>query len=319
MQTLSGRASAHASTVRMHAVSGSARGVRYDTPLRPAEPLPHGVARATVTVVSGLDAGRIVPMNRDTIVIGRGDEADLTIEDGAVSRAHARIFRRADGTFQVEDLGSTNGTFVRGRRVMIACLAEGDHVQLGPRALLRFDLTDPADEQLQAHLYESSIRDPLTGAFNRRYLENRIVAEVAHARRQAAPFAVIMLDVDHFKLVNDRHGHFVGDRVLGIVTAQIARNLRGGDVLVRFGGDEFVVLCRDAHASEAVALAERLRTAMASMHLSAGGGSVSITLSIGVASLDEIGDGEPAGALLALADDRLFAAKAEGRNRVCAV
>jgi two-component system cell cycle response regulator len=203
--------------------------------LRPAEPLPHGVARATVTVVSGLDAGRIVPMDRDTIVIGRGEEADLTIEDGAVSRVHARIFRRADGTFQVEDLGSTNGTFVRGRRVMIAGLVEGDHVQLGPRAMLRFDLTDPVDERLQAHLYESSIRDPLTGAYNRRYLENRIIAEVAHARRQAAPFAVIMLDVDRFKQVNDRHGHFVGDRVLCFVTAQIARNLRTGDVLVRFG------------------------------------------------------------------------------------
>jgi len=277
------------------------------------------MARATVTVVSGLDAGRIVPMNRETMVIGRGDEADLTIEDSAVSRVHARILRRPDGTFQVEDLGSTNGTFVRGRRVMIAFLAEGDHVQLGPRALLRFDLTDPADERLQAHLYESSLRDPLTGAYNRRYLLNRIVAEVAHARRQAAPFAVIMLDVDHFKRVNDRHGHFVGDRVLCFVTAQIARNLRGGDVLVRFGGDEFVILCRDARAPEAAALAERLRTAMASMHLSAGGGSVSITLSIGVASLDEIGDEEPAGALLELADDRLYTAKAEGRNRVCGV
>jgi diguanylate cyclase (GGDEF)-like protein len=280
--------------------------------------VPIGVPRATVSVLTGLDAGRILPVEGESFVIGRGSEADLQLEDSAVSRAHARIVRNPSGAFRVEDLGSTNGTFVGSRQVTVAPLVAGDHVQLGPSALLRFGLTEPSDEQLQSHLYDSSIRDPLTKAYNRRYLLSSLAVEVAHAHRHGTPFAVLMLDVDHFKRFNDQFGHFVGDRILCFVSGQITRRLRAGDLLARFGGDEFVVLGRETGAAEALALAHRLRDAMSTSRLSAGGHVVSITVSVGVASLAEADGDLPADALLDLVDRRLCAAKREGRNLVCA-
>jgi len=310
--------SVRVSTVRIPVAAGPAPTTKYDTPLRPAGPLPAGVARATVTIVQGLDAGRIVPIEGTALLIGRGVEADLQVEDPAVSRVHARIVRSPGGGFHVEDLGSTNGTFVGSRRVTVAPLAAGDHVQLGPGVLLRFALTDPVDEQLQTQLFDSSVRDPLTRAYNRRYLLCRLAVEVIHARRHTAPFAALMLDIDHFKQFNDRHGHFVGDRILCFVAVRIMRQLRAGDLLARFGGDEFVVLTRETDTAQAEALGDRLRGAMSEMHLSAGGGKVSVTVSVGVASLAEIGRQEPPEALIELVDSRLGTAKREGRNRVCA-
>ncbi len=304
------------STVRTPVAAAPVHTTRHDTPLLPAGPLPTGTARATVTVVSGLDAGRIVPMEGASLVIGRGEEAGLQVEDPAVSRLHARIVRSPGGAFHVEDLGSTNGTFVGSRRVTVAPLVTGDHVQLGPGVLLRFALIHPVDEKLQADLFDSSIRDPLTQAYNRRYMLCRLAVEVIHARRHSLPFAAMMFDIDHFKEFNDRYGHFVGDRILGHVALQTMRQLRAGDLLARFGGDEFVVLTRDTDIAQAVALADRLRGAMSEMHLAAAGGKVAIKVSVGVASLAEIGPEEPAEALIELVDRRLGTAKRAGRNRV---
>jgi diguanylate cyclase (GGDEF)-like protein len=287
------------------------------TPLRPGCPLAAGTARATVTVVSGLDAGRLVPLEGTSLVMGRGDESDLQIDDVEISRLHARIVR-SGGSFHLEDLGSTNGTFVNTRRVTVTPLANGDRIQLGPRTLLRFALTDPLDERLQADLYESSVRDPLTRAYNRRYLSARLVVEMAHARRHEVPLAALMLDVDHFKQFNDRYGHFVGDRVLCFVVRHASRVLRAGDLLARFGGDEFVVVARETDVAHAAALGDRMRSAIEGLHMSAGGRLVSITTSIGVGALEELAPEADADALMELVDGRLGIAKREGRNRVCA-
>jgi two-component system cell cycle response regulator len=289
----------------------------HPTPLLPGPPLAAGTARATVSVVSGLDAGRIVALEGPSLVMGRGDESDLRLEDDEVSRVHARVVRGPGGSFHIEDLGSTNGTIVNARCVTVAPLQDGDRIQLGPRTLLRFALTDPLDERLQAELYESSVRDPLTRAYNRRYLSSRLVVEVAHARRHRVPLAALMLDVDHFKQVNDRHGHFVGDRVLCFVVAHAGRVLRAGDLLARFGGDEFVVLARDTDLARATALGDRMRCAIEGLHMSAGGRVVSVTTSIGIGALEELPPDANADALLELVDGRLGIAKREGRNRVC--
>jgi two-component system cell cycle response regulator len=317
MLTQARRSSAHVSTMRTSA-AGARSKTRYETPVDFAEPLPTGSARATLAVASGLDAGRIVAIEGESLVIGRGAEVGLHIEDAAVSRVHARIVRSPRGdSFYIEDLGSTNGTFVNSRRITVAPLAAGDHLQLGPAILLRFALTDPADEQLQTKLYESAVRDPLTQAFNRRYLLSRLTVEVAHARRHGTSLAALMFDIDHFKQFNDRYGHFVGDRILCFVTARTMRLLRASDLLARFGGDEFIVLSRDTDTAQAATLGGRLRNATGEMNLSAAGGHVSLAVSIGVGSLAELDARELPEALVELVDRRLCAAKREGRNRVC--
>ncbi|HEX3344914.1 MAG TPA: GGDEF domain-containing protein [Polyangiaceae bacterium] len=288
-----------------------------DTPLLPP-PLPIVESlRATLTILTGLDAGRLITVEGAPIVIGRADDSDLVVDEMGVSRHHARVGRRPDGGFYVEDLGSTNGTFLGDVRITTALLDRGCLLQLGPRLQMRFAVLDGVDEALHQQLYDSSVRDPLTQIFNRRYLEARLLSEVARARRAKAELALLMIDVDSLKAVNDTFGHLAGDRALRAVAARIYRALRVEDVLVRFGGDEFVVLAVGTDRVDARQLAERVRRAVEGLRMSARGRDVRITASIGVASLGELGANDDPAALLATADGRMYRAKETGKNRVC--
>jgi diguanylate cyclase (GGDEF)-like protein len=290
---------------------------RHDTPILPVMPVSAGHLRATLTVMSGREAGRVIALEGTTMVLGRDPESDIWIEDSGVSRKHARIGRGPDGGFYVQDLDSTNGSFVGMLRVRVAELSSGDYVQLGPGFMMRFALTDDAEESLQRQLYESSVRDPLTGAFNRKYLADRLVSEVSHARRTGGALALLMIDLDHFKDVNDRYGHLRGDEVLRTSATRLGRLVRADDVLARFGGDEFVVLARDNDSIAARALADRLRRSIEELTFELPTETVSVTASIGVASLAELEPFDEPFALVALADQRLYGAKLKGRNVVC--
>ena len=290
--------------------------LRRDTPLLPA-PLPVAPdSRATLTVLSGLHAGRSVTIDRAPVTIGRAPDADLVLDETGVSRHHARVVRSPDGGFYVEDLGSVNGTFVGAARVDVAPLERGALLQLGPHLRMRFAIVDAVDEALSRQLYESSVHDPLTHVFNRRYLADRLAAEVARARRGRSDVAVLVIDVDALKSVNDSFGHLAGDRLLSTVAARILRTLRIEDVLARYGGDEFVVIAGGTDRADAEQLAERVRRAVEALLLSARGREVRTTVSIGVASLTELADNSEPAELIALADARMYGAKASGGNKV---
>jgi diguanylate cyclase (GGDEF)-like protein len=275
--------------------------------------------RATLTVLSGLNAGQVFALDNLDHVIGRGTEADLWLEDPAISRNHTKVTRKPDGRFFLEDLGSTNGTFVGGRRVEGRVeLQSGDRVQIGPSLILRFSFTDDAEEALQRRLYESSTRDALTRAFNRKYLNERLLAEIAHARRHKTQLALLMLDLDRFKSINDSHGHLAGDMVLRVVAAHLQRLIRLEDVLARYGGEEFVILIRSTALNDAGKLAERVRTTVERLQITVTSGALlAVTTSIGVVSLSELSPEAGATELIATADARLYRAKVDGRNRVC--
>jgi two-component system cell cycle response regulator len=298
---------------------------RHDTPLLPAAPVPVGVARAVLIVMTGIEAGRVVRLDAPAVTFGRSSECDVCVEDPGVSRRHARVMRSPDGGFCVEDLGSTNGSFVGMRRTSLSELSSGDHVQLGPSFVMRFAITDDTEESLQRQLYESSVRDPLTGAFNRKYLGDRLASEIAHAHRTGGSFAVLMIDIDRFKEFNDTYGHLAGDKALRHTTSAIARTLRAEDLLARYGGEEFVVVARATDGAEARALAERLRSSVENLRMTWDArpleteSAAPITVSVGVAQLAEMdpADDGPA-AIIGLADQRLYGAKLRGRNRVCA-
>ncbi len=169
-------------------------------------------------------------------------------------------------------------------------------------------------EALQAKLREQAIRDPLTSLFNRRYFTETLYREHAKAVRAGAPLALVMIDVDHFKQINDDHGHEAGDLTLQGLGTLLAGRSRGGDVPCRYGGEEFVVLLPDAAGPAAAARAEEWRTALAERRLHVNEREIAITVSIGVAAI-------PANArtpdeLLRIADVALYQAKREGRNRV---
>lgn len=188
----------------------------------------------------------------------------------------------------------------------LVLLHTGDLLQVGPHIRLRFAVVDAVEESLCRQLYESSMHDPLTLLFNRRYLTDHLAEAVADSRHSGGDVAVLMIDVDAFKDVNDRFGHLAGDRALCTVGARILRSLRAVDVLARYAGDEFVVLAIGTDTDETRQLAERVRRAVEGLHMSARGREVRITASIGVATLREVvGRDDQAAALLTLADARM--------------
>jgi two-component system, cell cycle response regulator len=172
----------------------------------------------------------------------------------------------------------------------------------------------------RARVLRSGLADYLTGWHNRRYLQARLREELARAQRRLTSVSCLMVDVDHFKAVNDRHGHLGGDAVLREITTRIEGQIRASDTAARFGGDEFALLLPDTSLAEAAQLAERIRTAMSAAIELAPGLEHRATLSIGAASLTpprQAGDLKALGEqLLAEADAALYRAKAAGRDRV---
>ena len=162
---------------------------------------------------------------------------------------------------------------------------------------------------------ENAALDPLTGLFNRRYFERRLREESAHARRHQRPFALVMMDLDHFKLVNDTYGHEDGDRVLRHVADLVTRGLREDDIACRYGGEELVLLLRATSGPAARVVANRLRATLAESPVELGGRPRHITFSAGVAAADER-NGFAVDEIVGRADAALYRAKRAGRNRV---
>jgi diguanylate cyclase (GGDEF)-like protein len=289
----------------------------------PPAPQAPRATRAVLTVVSGESTGRVFTVAEGgQTVVGRGREADVRIDDGGASRAHARVVSTGDGHYLIEDLGSTNGTFVDGRRAERTELRSGDRIYIGPNVVISFAIVDAQAEKVAHQIYESSVRDPLTRAHNRRYLVERLASEIAYANRHGTHLALLLLDLDHFKRVNDTHGHLAGDDVLRDVAALVQRMIRAEDVFARFGGEEFVVLVRGIEHANAGRFAERLRVGVERLEVAAmaggAGATVRVTVSIGVASLGELAkEHKDAEGLLRCADERMYKAKTGGRNRVC--
>lgn len=169
-----------------------------------------------------------------------------------------------------------------------------------------------AGERLRA----LTVTDPLTGISNRRSFDERLAVEVARRNRYRTPLALVMVDLDHFKQLNDRRGHPAGDAVLRAVASLLNAEKRRGDVVARVGGEEFAAILPHTDAGAAAAWAERVRQRIATTAVDAGGEPLSITASFGVA--DARGSHATTAGLLAEADRALYAAKAEGRNRVTA-
>jgi diguanylate cyclase (GGDEF)-like protein len=273
--------------------------------------------RGTLIEVVGPVPGAVYAVEGDEIVVGRSPTAGVSVDEQSLSRRHARVFRAAGG-FHVEDLDSTNGTFVNGERVSAPrALRDGDRIQIGLGIVLRFALHDAAEQETAQQLYESAVRDPLTGLFNRRYLADRLTAEHSFALRHATDLTVMLADVDHFKRVNDQHGHAAGDAVLRAIGQRLARALRSEDLVARYGGEEFCIVGRALDAQNAALVAERCRSTIASLAIDCEGGPLSITVSIGVATLSPTQAYRDPAALLDAADRALYAAKESGRNRVC--
>ena len=169
-------------------------------------------------------------------------------------------------------------------------------------------------EDLQAKLKEQAIRDPLTGLFNRRYLEETMGRELARASREGFPIGVVMIDIDHFKQVNDSHGHKAGDLILQAMGNLLLGGIRAGDIACRYGGEEFLLILPQASKAITAERAEEWRTRFEALRTVYGEKVLQATISLGVAVYPA--DGVTAEAVIHAADQAMFRAKALGRNRV---
>lgn len=169
-------------------------------------------------------------------------------------------------------------------------------------------------KRLMEHLRENSLRDPMTGLYNRRFLEEYVSALVAGSQRRKSPFSVLMLDLDFFKQVNDTHGHEAGDKVIKTLADILQRNVRSSDMAVRYGGEEFLLILMDTGADAAVKVAEKIRGDVEGTKIPLPGGMLQKTISIGVAEYPA--DSDTFWQVVKFADVALYRAKTEGRNRV---
>jgi diguanylate cyclase (GGDEF)-like protein len=269
-----------------------------------------------LTLVKGPDRGRTFILAETVNRIGRSPQCELQIDDESISRVHA-VLKGGAGSWDVEDLGSRNGTFVGGERIRHHKLEMGDTLQLGPRVQFRIGRIPAQQAELIRELYESSIRDSLTGANNRRHFDERLRGDVSFGIRHGTDLTILLIDIDHFKRVNDTYGHAVGDQVLQAVAKAIRNGIRTEDVLARYGGEEFVVIAPGIAVDGARALGERVRALVEGSRFSADtSAEIAITISIGVSTLVSSMRPTDPQKLLRDADDKLYVAKATGRNRV---
>lgn len=266
-----------------------------------------------VMVLSGDSTGRTFRLDKTTSVIGRGDDADIVLKDRGISRQHAKFTVAPDGQVIFSDLGSTNGSFLGTKRIDSTRLTGGERLQLGASVKLKFDFRDPEEEQL----LEGAARDPLTGALNRGYFDQRLQEACAKSKRYGSTLACAFIDADHFKLFNDNHGHAAGDEVLKELVRRVSALKRQEDTFARYGGEEFVLLLPETSGPGAQQLMERVRRAVGdrpfSVDTPSGPKELRVTVSIGVSA--KCGD-FLANELVEEADQALYQAKAEGRNQV---
>jgi two-component system, cell cycle response regulator len=299
---------------RQKAAADAGWTLRIDTSQLQKPVQPVGERRYVLVCVEGTDVGRPTSLDKNEITVGRAATCDLSLHDSRISRQHARI-RWVDGRHWLEDLNSGNGTFVGGRRVVQHPLSVGDVVQFGATFAYRYSLLDDERKALMEQLYESSVTDSLTRAYNREYFNKHMQTEMAQSPGTSGGLSLLFLDIDHFKKVNDTYGHAAGDAVLVELVARVKARLRQSDVLCRYGGEEFAAVLRGSDLDTAVRLAERMRQAVRRHPFVHESHRIAVTVSIGCASLDECPDTTIDG-LIAKADQRLYVAKHQGRDRV---
>ncbi len=273
--------------------------------------------RPYLTVLSGANMGQMFALEGSDKVIGRSHKVEIQLVDEGISRRHAAIRARAkDGNrYWLEDLSSRNGTFCNGQRIREHRLYDGDKIQLGRGVMLRFGYQDQYDESFQRTMQESARRDALTGCYNKRYFNERLESEFGFAQRHDKPLSLILMDLDHFKHINDQHGHVVGDQVLRRFADEVQSGIRNEDVLARYGGEEFAVISRSSTLRDACRIAERLRAAIEALTIDHEGHELRVSVSMGVVSLPAVGVQNPLDFVDA-ADRALYDAKTQGRNRV---
>lgn len=259
--------------------------------------------------------GKRFVLDNSPVRIGRGGENQIVLEGDSVSRKHAHIEQRAGATWWVVDDNSTNGTYVNDDQIVREQpLTNGDRIKVGP-TIFKYLSGQDVEAQYHEEIYRMTIIDGLTQAHVKRYLLEALEKEIIRARRHVRDLSFLMFDIDHFKKINDFHGHLAGDFVLKELARIVQGRIRRDEVFARYGGEEFAIVLPETNIEGARALAEGLREKVESSRFVFQNELIKVTVSIGVSMLDA--NDRTSLDLIRRADERLYEAKRGGRNRVC--
>jgi|YelNatPaOPRAMG01_1025707.scaffolds.fasta_scaffold13971_2 diguanylate cyclase (GGDEF)-like protein len=265
-------------------------------------------------IIEGDQIGKVFDLNKQHNIIGRTKDADIHLNSSTVSRRHAEIIINSKGSIIIEDLNSSNGTYVNGKRILKAELHDGDIFSVGIYKLKLTSLSEH-DTVFFKHLKDRAEKDALTGIYNKTsvmQLLDTILEEAANNKKQVS---VAMVDIDFFKKINDTYGHLAGDMILKDIARLFSLHLRSMDTIGRFGGEEFLIIFDRTSLQDAKLICNRLLKVIRDHSTIYEGNSISVTVSIGLAS-NENKDIANAESLIKLADEKLYLAKEKGRNQI---
>ncbi len=277
-------------------------------------PLKEGGGDPCLVVVSGPNLGEVFPLSQSPVEIGRNEDADIICDDPLISRKHAQIIKNLEAQWRLIDMHSTNGTYLNFQRVESLPLHSGDKISIG-KTIFKFLDRDSIETTFHDELYTLSTMDGLTQIYRRSRFEELLEKAMQGARNGYGQLALCMIDIDHFKKINDTYGHQAGDYVLRRITSVIKQVIRREDIFARYGGEEFCLLLVNKTLQEGVLVAQKVRQTVENHVFEFEGETITVTVSIGVFSFES--QLESTEKFLARADEKLYQAKHEGRNCVC--
>jgi len=247
------------------------------------------------------------------IVLGRGHNCDLTLNDEMISREHCRVWLDGSGNVNVLDLESTNGSEIDDKKINQEILQPHNRLKIG-KHIIKIEYKDAEEIRQEELLQSAATTDPLTGISNRKWFEERVNQIVQAAAESNQSIAIVMVDIDHFKQVNDVYGHQTGDVVIKGVAEILNACKRQQDLLARYGGEEFIVCLPDSNPENTMLFCERVRREISNTTFRFGKEQIKVTASLGGVS-DIINQESNLQEMTALADKALYHSKKAGRDQ----
>lgn len=256
----------------------------------------------------------MIPLQTKRMLFGRGEHCDFELDDDFASREHA-LLELYGRDWVLTDLHSTNGTSVNDQRIheptVISC---SDQIRMGHH-IFKLLSSNHVEAMYHEAVFQMMTMDALTRCYNRRYFEDAFEREVIRTTRHGRTLGVLLLDVDHFKQVNDRYGHLVGDEILSAMCTRIRSRVRGDEIFARVGGEEFAIVVVEVTRGALDKIAHGICDLVRNTPFETAAGHVDVTISVGATfttGLEPVTTKE----LLNRADEQLYKAKTAGRNRV---
>lgn len=274
-----------------------------------------GKGKPCLIMLTGAFPGETYVMEPNSeLTVGRSAGNDIRLRYGDVSRVQARIKVSGSGKVEMIDLGSTNGTFVNGRRQLFRALRESDKIQFGEKTVFRFAFYDELDRDFQERLFGASILDKETSTLSRERLKAVLAESFEEARKEGSDLAVVTMAVDGFGVLVDLLGYAVRDYFLRELSWIMRRTVAGEAALYRLGESSFATLLPGTDLEAAAEAAERIRKAVASSRLTYRGDHMQFSIALGAASLEADGPSSPE-ELLGVAEERVQRAAEAGGDR----